>query len=183
MSPKPKPANDKPVADATETKQPVVRRTVFDLDSFDEIVIERPYTPEPAPTSIEDALARLGNSQSRLLQIVSDGLRAEQEKELRRLRPLDANGKPGALDLSTWTVKDEDTSVRVPYTGVPCDPKKVKLMVATIAKMAHGFSRDLTPEQRKAAKDAAKQDILTSEPMRRGLARNSAVTDEEESEE
>jgi len=178
MSPKPKPANDKPVADATETKQPVVRRTVFDLDSFDEIVIERPYTPEPAPTSIEDALARLGNSQARLLQIVSDGLKAEQEKSLSKLR-----GSDGTLDLSQWTVKDEDTGVRVPYTGVPCDPKKVKLMVATIAKMAHGFSRDLTPEQRKAAKDAAKQDILTSEPMRRGLARNSAVTDEEESEE
>src|SRR5207237_1297327 len=121
MSPKPKTANDKPVADAMETKQPVVRRTVFDLDSFDEIVIERPYVPEPAPQSIEDALARLGNSQERLLQIISDGLHAEQKKKLERLRPLDANGKPGPLDLSDWTVQDEDTGVRVPYTGVPWD--------------------------------------------------------------
>jgi hypothetical protein len=140
-----------------------VRRqmTVFDLDTFDEITLQKvvPYTPV---TSTAEALQRLGNDSGKFLSIINEGLKAEVR------RGLDA-------DPSNWIVlDDEGKPTDQVFTGTKADRKTVNGLVLTLAKTIFGFSKELTREQKATAKENAVSMIRNTDSIRNGLKAQAA---------
>src|SRR5579872_3939957 len=82
---------DGSVVEAVETAAEVVAPVLFgtttksgiDLGSFEKVELFKKY-PKPSPvTSVTDALARLGNDQTKLLSILDQGLQAEAARVAR----------------------------------------------------------------------------------------------------
>lgn len=136
-----------------------VQKTVFDLDSFDEVTLVKDYTFEPV-TSVQDAAARLGNDSAKLLAVINDGLRAETSRTAR-------NSNDG------WQREDEEGN-RTPFAGTLANLKLVNQCVLSMAKTVFGFSKDLSPDAKRAAKQSA-QDLIKNTPaIREGLQKTAA---------
>ena len=139
-----------------------VQKTVFDLDSFDEVTLVKEFEYAPVET-IEDALARLGNDSAKLLEVLNDGLREEVRAQIR--------------ETSTgWHTFDDEKPEEIngEFAGTVADPKSVNALVLTLAKTVFGFSKDLTKEQKRSAKESAVDMIRSNDAIKAGL-RKSAV--------
>lgn len=140
--------------------RPAVTRTVFDLDSFDEIELTKQYDFSPV-TSAEEAVARLGNDTERFLRAVNAGLQAEIEADLKK-------------DATGWSVVADDGRL-TPYAGTQLDKKAVSNTVIVLAKNAFGYDNDGPLEQKRATKKLAQDFIRNNPEIRKGMARFAAA--------
>jgi|SRR5690349_17853186 len=150
---------------ATETVQ--IQKTVFNLDTFDYTTVGKQFTFEPVG-SWEECLARMGNDANKALQAINDGLRAEAQRTNRE-------------DPTGWHAFKEDSEgeptgeLNGPFSGAIADDVLVNNLVLTLAKTVFGYSKSMTPDQKKAAKDAAREMIKNSEQMRSGLQKSAVA--------
>lgn len=145
----------------------IVTREVFDLDTFDEVKLGKEYEFTPV-TTIEEALAALGNDSAKLLEVLNDGMREEMRSQVRatsdgwRTFALDNDGEP-----------TEDLNGE--FAGTPADMKSVNALVLTLAKTVFGFSKELTKEQKRAAKESAKEMVKSNDAIKAGLRKSAAT--------
>lgn len=139
-----------------------VQKSVFDLDSFDEMTLVKEFEFSPV-ASVEEAVSRLGGDSAKLLEVLNDGLREEVRSQIR-------NTDDGWHTFS----EDNPDEINGEFTGTIADPKAVNSLVLTLAKTVFGFSKELTKEQKRAAKESAKSMIRDSEPIKSGLRKSAA---------
>lgn len=145
-----------------EVKVNPITDTVFDLDSFDEVKLVKNPPPFQTVSSIEEALSRLGNDSTKLLQVLNDGLIGEYRDQF-------------AADPSQpWHTFDDEGEPNGVFTGTIAESKSVNNLVLTLAKTVFGFSKDMTPEQKKAAKASAKEMIAANDAIKNGLRKSAA---------
>lgn len=144
-----------------QTNPIVVESTIFDLAAFEEVQVGKVIEYVPV-TTIDEALAKLGNDSNKLLAVVNDGLLEEAKKNARK-------------DPSGWHTFDDDDKLNGPFDGQPADMKKVNSLVLTLAKTVFGFSKDLTKDQKRESKESAKSLIQGNEAMRAGLQKSAAI--------
>jgi hypothetical protein len=129
-----------------------IQRKQFDLDSKEDVTLIKEVTFEPV-TSNAEALARVGNDAKQFLEIVNQGLK-------------DWTREQAAGDSTPWFVEDEDGEKTV-YSGSSISEEKSKqlaLNVLNMAKMLFGYSKSMSRDQKKAAKEKA-QSMLLSNPV------------------
>lgn len=153
--------------DAKLPKVPTITRTVFDLDSFEDVELlkEVPFTPA---ATVEEALARVGGDSAKLLEAVNDGLLADAK----RVAAHD-NSIPWLQD-----VEDENGKiVRENFDGTIADSKVVNGMVLNMAKAVYGYNKAAAAKDKagkQAAKQAAMAFIAGNETIKAGLKENAA---------
>ena len=133
----PQPINETP-------KGNPVTRTVFDLASFDDVKLSKPFNPPSAPTTLEEALAAVGNDTEKLLSVIHEGLISEARQSAYN-------------QIDGFFVVDETGVTDQPYQGKYADDEKGKLINNAILALAkiNGYEKSLAPEKKKALKDKA----------------------------
>src|SRR5712671_6338838 len=116
----------------------VVTTTVFDLTAFDDVKLTKTVTLPSAPTTLEEALAAVGNDKGKLLAVIHEGLIAAAKDHAR-------------ADMSGWA----DAETEEAYTGTYADEAKGKLINAAILSLAkmQGFSKTLEPAKKRDLKE------------------------------
>lgn len=137
-----------------------VQKTVTNLDDFADVTLVKTGTFTPANDAAE-ALSRVGGDSAKFLTLVNEGLRAEAQRTLR-----DASGG--------WQQEDEEGNLSA-FSGTPADSTKVNALVLTLAKTVFGYSKELTPEQKKAAKSSAMDMIKGNDAIKSGLKTSAAM--------
>jgi hypothetical protein len=138
-----------------------VQRSFFDLDSFETVTVQKEFNPPDRPESVEVALSHLGNDANKLLEIIHVGMIAEA-------RRIAAEGDEG------WLLLDDEGNPAGPFTGIRADNKAVNSLRLTLAKTTYGLNKDSTPEQKKAAKQAAMDLIASTPAIKEGLRKSAA---------
>jgi len=150
---------------ATPSTQETIRvqRTVTDLDTFEDVTLVNTatFTPVAGDKFMHDALARLGNDNRKLCDVINDGLRAEAMRDLREVK-------------DGWKQEDEDGTLS-DFSGTPADTKVVNQLVLTLAKTIFGYSKDLAAAAKKAAKESAMSMIKSNDAMKAGLKNSAAA--------
>lgn len=142
----------------TGTQQ--VQKSGISLETFDTIKLYRDYTvPEPV-TSVDDALARLGNDHAKLLSVISDGLKAEVQKNARESQ-------------DGWYEMDGET--KTAFSGQLADSEDVNPVVLMFAKLSFGYDEATTPEARKQAKIDAFEHIKSDPKIVSSLQKKAAA--------
>lgn len=141
-----------------------VQDTVFDLDAFDEVTLGKEVTYATVET-VDEALELMGNQSEKLLQVINDGLKAEA----RRVAKNDPTGWHRYID------DDTSKGLNGVFAGQPADMSKVNSLVLTLAKTVFGFHKDLSREQKGAAKENAKSMIQNTPAIREGLKKSAAL--------
>lgn len=121
-----------------------VQRTVFDLLSFDDLKLVKTVTLPGKPTTLEEALAAVGNDSERLLNVIHEGLVAET--------------KAAAYEsIEGFCVTNEDGTAGDAYVGKFADEEKGKLINNAILSLAkiNGYSKDLGAEKKRELKEKA----------------------------
>jgi hypothetical protein len=157
-----------------ETKVRVVQRGGIDLSTFTEVTLKKVVPPMQAVTSVEDALARLGNDSARLLAVITRGLQAEHDHAVLT----DPN--------IPWRTTNEDGKLNGEFTGILADIKKVNQFVLVMAKTQFGFDKDAPKEQKAKAKEAAREfvrGLINSGVLKSDGFMPDSEEDEEEEEE
>ena len=137
-----------------------VTRTVFDLEKFDDVKLTKEVQLPAAPASVADALSACGNDESKLLKLIYEGMTSETVETARN-------------DISGFRVVNEDDEPGDSYTGKFADESKSKainLMVLNTAKVAFGYGKDQTAEQKRASKASAIEAIRSNPAIVKGLA-------------
>src|SRR5450756_251874 len=125
-----------------------ITRTVFDLESFDDVKLTKPFNPPTAPSSVEEALQVCGNDAQKLVGLIYAGMVAEAR-----------NTAYDSIEGFVTVVGEK------PYTGKYADGAaglKISAAILGLAK-ALGYSKSKTPEQKAAAKAKA-ADAIRSNP-------------------
>ena len=124
----------------------LVRRTVFDLDAFEDAYIGKTVN-KPQVASMADALALVNGDAKALLDVVRTGL-VELARE---------NARKTTYGWFLMDEKNPNETTSTLFTGTPASPKGVNQTIMTLAKTVFGYvgGRDISPEQ-KTKNDAAK---------------------------
>lgn len=146
----------------TETKviELPLQQSVFDLETMDEVTLVKTVPFIPA-TSVEAALAVVGNDSAKFLEIVNEGLKNHTRET--------AKNDPSI----PWNVEDEEGNL-TPFTGSPADAKVVNNLILSMAKSVFGYAKDITREAKKAAKESAMTLIRSTPAIRDGLKSQAA---------
>ncbi len=137
----------------TGVKPLEVSRSVFDLDSKDDVTVVKIGSFTPVSTMAEFT-ARLGNDAAKILSVVNEGLEAYDREVLAN------NDQP-------WQVKAEDGTLSN-FSGTLLNEEGSKFFAASVlnfAKMVFKYSKDMAggkEAKRKAKEQAA--DVLLSNP-------------------
>lgn len=148
------------------TGKQTVQRTVLDLDTFEDVTLQKEFDFSPV-SNVEEAAARLGNDANKLLKVINDGLLAETRREV-------------AKATDGWKVLEDDGTATEDFKGTPANSKIVNGCVLNLAKTVFGFSKDMTPEQKKAAKVQARELVKSTPPILNGLKKSAALDAEEQ---
>ncbi len=141
----------------------VVRRSVFDLDSFEDVTLIKSYTA-PTVASVQEALAHLGNDSGKLIEIINAGLDKHAEKA-------------ASIEPTGWLQENEEGEPTA-FSGTQADNKKVNSLVLTLAKTVFGFEKGMTREQKQAAKQSAGEMIRNTAAIKEGLRKSAAGSEE-----
>lgn len=145
-----------------ERKVSAIQKSVFDLDTMEEVTLVKTPPPMQEVTSIDELLARVGNDSTKMLKIVNDGLEDEYRKAFAE-NPEEA-----------WHTFDDEGEPNGEFTGTIAEPKAVNSLILTLAKAVFGFSKEMTKDQKKAAKASAVEMIKTTEAIKDGLRKSAA---------
>lgn len=150
-----------PSTDTNKTLE--VRKTVFDLDSKEDVTVVKVGSFTPV-TTMEEFVGRLANNAAAILQIVNDGLEKYTETQI-----------AGDTAIPWQLVENDDTTgaeTLVPFTGTLLSADKSKQLGATvinIAKLMFNYAKQMVPgsveenrKAKKAAKDSALEMILSN---------------------
>ena len=145
---------------STEANKIRTTQAFVNLEDFENVVLvkETEFIP---PTSVQDALQRLGNDRSKLLAMVSEGMRSEAIRTLR------------ADDSQPWMDQDDEGNM-VAFTGSVADSKAVNDLRATLAKTLFGYQpgrnqSDDVKAANKKAREQAMEMIRTTDAIKNGL--------------
>jgi hypothetical protein len=134
---------------------------VFDLDSFDDVLLLKFVPAPPKPKSIQEALAMVEGKTEKLMQIVYDGLVADLRKaEYEKLEGFKLVNK-----------ESKDGSGGPDYTGNSADETKKDLINAAVLNFAKilGYDKDLSPEKKNQIKEQARDLIRKNPEMVRSI--------------
>lgn len=147
-----------------------VQKTLTDLSTLEEVLLVKPGKFMPVADAAE-ALARLGGDQAALAEVLNDGLEARAKQELR--------STPGGWH--TFKVEDGELTDEIngPFEGQVGDSKKINGLVLQLAKSVYMLDKGMTPEQKKAAKQSARDFIKANAAIREGLSKTAALTGDE----
>jgi len=121
-----------------------VQRTVFDLTAFDDVTLVKTITLPNAPTSLEEALAAVGNDTERLMSVIHEGLVADAKEVARN-------------DMSGFMIQPEEGEPTEIYAGKFADDAKGKRIgnaILALAKM-NGYEKSLPKEEKSKLKERA----------------------------
>ena len=127
-------------------------QSVFDLDTKSDITLFKQGTFTPA-TSAKEALEAVGNDSDKFLQIINAGLRDYTREQL------------SSNDSVAWQAKDEEGNL-VPFSGTTISEEKSKQLAANVlnmAKMVFQYSKEMSRDEKRVAKEKA-QEMLLSNP-------------------
>jgi len=154
-------------AKAMDAQQIIKQDTVTDLTTFEEVILRKVGTFIPVATYAE-GLERVKNDTERFIKVINDGLRTEAIAAL-------------AKDTSVaWQEYDEETKELKPFTGSPASKKVVNPLVLQLAKTIFKYSKEMKSEEKKAAKDKAREMIRTNPVMVSGLKETAMVEADDE---
>ena len=128
-----------------------VTQTVFDLDRKDDVTVFKSVTFTPVD-STKEALERVGNDSAKFLEIVNAGL-ADYTREQAK-----TDGS------QPWMEKDGEEEKE--FSGTLISEEKSKQLAANVlnmAKMVFGYTKELSRDEKRVAKDKA-QDMLLGNP-------------------
>lgn len=143
-----------------------VQRTIFDLAGFEETTLVKEVEFTPAD-STQAALERLNGDSKKFLEIINEGLRAEVRRQ-------------AASDPTNWHTFSEEGEINGAFEGIVADIKAVNALVLTLAKTVFGYAKDMTKEQKQAAKKSAMAMIQSTDAIKAGLQKSAALTPAEE---
>lgn len=129
--------------------------TVFDLTAFDDVKLFLAVPLPPKPTTLEEALAAVGNDTAKLLEVIHEGLSA------------DAIDRAKSNPHSFYIVDDDGKPTSTLYTGKFADEDKGKLIgnaILAIAKM-NGYEKSLPREVKASLKEKATQFLRDNPAM------------------
>lgn len=156
---------------ATPSNSASVLRTPksgINLEDFSEVSLFKLVPQVAAVTSIEDALARLGNDPSKLFSVITDGLNGLAVEEARK-------SQEGWL-----TVDENGKDTQEVFKGTLVSPEVLNPVVLMLAKLNHGFDEiekksDKSADLKRAAKEKAMEDIKNSPIVLAGLKKKMEV--------
>ena len=156
-----------PNAPTSKPKEPPVTRTVFNLDTMEEVTLQKQVDFTPVST-MEDAVKMLGGDANKLLEVINTGLRTEL-----RNAAIDNDDIPWMIEVEN---KDGSTSV-VPFEGTPADNAVVNNLRLSLAKSVYDYNKysgktDADAAGRKKAKEDALEFIRTNPTIRERLKAN-----------
>lgn len=136
----------------SETAPIKTQRTLFDLDTMEEVLVVK-SVPFTNVASTSEALERLGNNAEKFLEVINRGLRAEIANSVVKNEAI------------PWNVEDEEGKL-TPFTGTLVDAKTVNTLALNMAKSIFGYSKEQPIEKRREAKAAALNVIKNTEVIR-----------------
>jgi hypothetical protein len=122
-------------------------KAVFDLDSKSDVTLYKAVEFTPAQNN------------NVFLKIVNDGLRAYTLAQARD------------NDAIAWQAKDDEGNL-IPYSGTSISEEKSKQLAAnvlTMAKLAFGYSKELSADEKRVSKDKAQKMLLDNPAVVEGL--------------
>ena len=138
------------------------QKTVFDLKTFDNVLLKKGYELPRMPTSTTDALAMVGNDTQALLSTFWNGL----------CKKVMDDTYNSAVNDGTWFLTDKDKNITSEaYTGQSADKDKKAMIdaaVLTLAKL-NGYDKDMSAEAKEAKKEAARKFLRENPAMLGGL--------------
>lgn len=147
---------------ALEAKAVRVQKSIFDLDSFQEVTIVKTGSFTPVENT-QEALARVQNDTAKFLELVNEGLRAEYQRDLRE-------------QAGDWHTLTDENEVNGVFAGTIADPKAVGALVLNLAKTVFGYSKDLDAAGKAKSKESAMTFIQGNDAIREGLKKSAALT-------
>lgn len=134
------------------------QKTGTDLNTFDDVTLIKVGQFVPVKT-LEEAKHRVGGDTEKFISIINEGLEAEAGRNL--------VNDPSVV----WQVEDEEGTLS-PFSGLLADGKTVGVLILNLAKSVFGYKKEATKEEKRAAKESAKDLIKNSEVMKAGLIKN-----------
>lgn len=138
--------------DQTQTSSVILTKEVFDFNTFENVRVGTQFTPSAPITNTAEALAYLGNDESKLVALINAAKEKAEEKEALS-RPfsefhffVDPEDESKGLESAPAEVEQVDEET---YNKVELD----------IARNAHGFARGKGSENNQAARAAARKQI------------------------
>lgn len=123
-----------------------VQKSGMSLETFDTVSLYKEVPEVPAVTSVDDALARVGNDGQKLLNLLTEGLQSLAIEEARTAE-------------AGWLAKDENGNpTGTPFSGQLANPDDVNPVVLQFAKLMHGYDEATSRKDadgRRKAKEAA----------------------------
>lgn len=150
-------------ANATLTAAPTktIQRTVFDLNTFNDVLLKKVVTLPAKPASVEEALAAVGNDKEKLLTVIYEGLVADHvETE--------------SAKMDGFQTVGEDGELAGPYTGKFADEaisKNINGAILNLAKaFSHGSWDSMNADQKRNLKNQAVEMIRSNPAMVASIA-------------
>jgi hypothetical protein len=113
--------------------------------------------------TLEEAKHRVGGDTAKFLAIINEGLEAEA-------------GRAMINDSSIpWLQEDEEGNTSVATDVKPADKKIVNGLILNLAKSVFGYLKATNKDEKRAAKEAAKNMIKSTPAMKDGLMANAAA--------
>jgi hypothetical protein len=129
----------------------------IDLSTFDDVLLFKDVPLVAEVADIPDALARLGNDNKKLLAIIRDGLQAEAIRAARE----DSNG---------WKKTDENGKpTDEVFNGTLASNEVVNPVVLMFAKLNFGYDKATNADEKRVAKDKAREMIKGMPVVLEGL--------------
>lgn len=153
-----------PTENAARPEPITVSKSVFDLETFADVVLVKPVDFSAA-TSTEEALTRLGGDTAKLLSVINEGLLEVRKREVR-------------ADATAWmqeTEAEDGTTILEAFDGTIADQKMVNNLVLNIAKSSFGYNKAAAAKDKAAkqkAKQAAMDFVSSNEVLKNGLKEN-----------
>lgn len=138
------------------------------LETFEPVKLYKKVPIVPAVGSLEEALARVGNDEKKLLAILTEGLQSEAVRSARE-------------DNSNWLlIDDSEKETSEVFAGALANSEDVNPVVLMFAKLNHGFD-DIqkgpnSADLKRAAKEAAMADIKDMPKVLEGLRKKAATS-------
>lgn len=131
------------------------QKTGIDLNTFDEVLLKKVGKFVPVAT-LEEAKHRVGGNTEKFISIINEGLEAEAGRAL--------------INDTTipWQVEDEEGAL-TPFSGMLADEKLVNGLVLNMAKNIFGYSKEMSKDEKREAKQAARELIKSNDQMKQGL--------------
>lgn len=146
-----------------------VTRTIFDIEQFDNVLVGKDVEFKDV-TSTHEALERLGNDGTELINIINIGLQAKARKAAYE----DNDGWHTFVDESKGAMSDLNGE----FTGTPVSVEGLNGLVLNLAKTVFGYNKATDAAGRKASKEQAMA-YIKSQPVIIDSLKSQALTDGE----